>query len=87
MERDKTKLEQSFIATSEGVYEKTKNLSLFVANNATFRQRFWFVMSGVRYATLRFTVAILLHGKEKGKLIRALVKGVNEGAKGFGKRK
>ncbi len=42
MERDKTKAEQSFIATPEGVYEKTKNRILFVKSNAKRWQKMLF---------------------------------------------
>lgn len=76
MERDKTKAEQSFIATPEGVYEKTKNRILFVKSNANRWQKILFFGVGLWINSLWFMVFILLCGKDKTTLLSALRKGL-----------
>lgn len=78
MERDKTKVEQSFIATPEGVYEKTKNRILFVKNNAKRWQKIEFFGLGLWINTLWFFLFIVVAGKQKVKLIGALKRGIKK---------
>jgi len=79
MERDKTKLEQSFIATEDGVYQKAKNRILFVKNNANTWQKILFFGEGLWTNTLRFALFILLYAQQKGKMLRALRRGTRDG--------
>lgn len=42
MERNKTKLEQSFLAYPESAYKKSKNRIIFVKKNGTSREKLLF---------------------------------------------
>lgn len=79
MERDKTKLEQSFIANTYGAHQKAKNRILFVQNNANAWQKIQFYGFGLWFNTLWFSVFILLHAKEKLQTLGALWRGVGDG--------
>ena len=79
MERDKTKLEQSFVATEDGVFQKTKNRILFVKNNGNQWQRISFFGVGLWITALWFGVFIMLFAKRKGRMMQALVRGIKAG--------
>lgn len=81
MERDKTKLEQSFVATEDGAFQKSKNRILFVKNNANGRQKVQFFGLGLWVSTIRFSLFILLAGRQKKEVLRALWRGVKAGLK------
>lgn len=72
MERDKTTLERSFIATPEGVYQKSKNRILFVRNNGSRWQKVQFFVLGLWISTLWFASMIIWKGKQKDKLMHEL---------------
>lgn len=65
MERDKTKLDHSFLATPEAAYQKAKNRILFVKNNATPWQKVQFFGLGLRINNIWFTLFILFTAKKK----------------------
>lgn len=78
MERDKTKLDHSFLATPAVAYQKAKNRILFVKNNATLWQKIQFFAVGLRINNIRFTLFILFAAKKKG-VLKAFWKGTSEG--------
>lgn len=79
MERDKTMLEKSFVATVDWVYEKSKNRLLFVRNNGTNRQKAQFFIFGLWVSTIWFAAMIVRKWKQKDKLMHALTRGTKDG--------
>ena len=79
MERDKTKLEHSFVANTYGAYQKSKNRILFVQNNANAWQKLQFYVLGVWFNTIRFSIFISLYAHEKIKTLQAFWRGVGDG--------
>lgn len=79
MERDKTKLEHSFVANPYGAYQKSKNRILFVQNNGNARQKIQFYVIGLRFNTIRFSVFILIFGIQKFQTLKAFWHGVRDG--------
>lgn len=79
MERDKTKLEQSFIANPKGAFQKARNRILFVRKNGTGKQRFIFALVALPFTTLLTLLFILFRGgKKRFEIAGAYMYGIKE---------
>lgn len=72
MERDKTKLEQSFLANPRGAFQKSRNRILFVRKNAHWHQKIIFIVFALPITTAMTVAFMLLRwGKWRWKIISA----------------
>lgn len=77
MERDKTNLESSFLATPAGAYQKAKNRLLFVRKHGTLLQRIAFFCVWFPLTTLMTSVRILLvWSAQRYAILRSYYKGI-----------
>ncbi len=74
MERTKTRLEKSFIWSPSDAYQKSRNRIFFVKKNGTPKERIMFFCFALWLHTFWFFYLILIHGKNKIALFKAVIK-------------
>ncbi len=80
MERDKTLLETSFLATAKGAYQKAKNRIVFVRKHATISEKIMFFGIGCPITSIMTSVFILVKwGSHKYNILRSYLKGIKIG--------
>ncbi len=77
MERDKTKLEQARVGNEYAAFRKAKHRMLFVKKYGNIFQKIQFYLLGFRWQPLRLMLKVVrfAKGKEKRKLLKAIVRG------------
>lgn len=78
MERDKTKIERSFIWDNKSIYQKSRNRILFVKKNWSLYERGQFFICWLWIQTFWFLILILLHGKWKIWLVLWMIRWIKD---------
>lgn len=75
MERNKNKLEQSFIWDIDTAYQKAKNRMIFVRKNAELKDKLKFFFCGFWIQSIWFLFLIIFRWENRIKIIKSLSKG------------
>ncbi len=65
MEREKTRLEKSFLANPKSAFQKAKNRVLFVRKNASFYKKILFICFAFPVTSMMTMFFIILHGRKQ----------------------
>lgn len=77
MEREKTRLEKSFLATPKSSYQKARNRVLFVRKNASLLKKILFICFAFPVTSIMTILFIILHGgKQRWETVNAYWKGM-----------
>lgn len=79
MERDKSKIEKSFIWDPKSAYQKSRNRIWFVRKNANYYQKFLFFVFWLNIQTVWFMFLIIIYWKHKISLTKAMFNWIYDG--------